>query len=126
MQKLIKILKKPITSTFLAIICGILVAGVILIFSGYDPITAFNTLLKGIFSRPKYILKVIEKSTPIILTGISVAFAFKTGLFNIGAEGQYIIGSVVAMMVGVSLKLPAVCPLNTNKKIIVIRILHFK
>lgn len=108
MQKLIKILKKPITSTFLAIICGILVAGVILIFSGYDPITAFNTLLKGIFSRPKYILKVIEKSTPIILTGISVAFAFKTGLFNIGAEGQYIIGSVVAMMVGVSLKLPAV------------------
>ena len=108
MQRLIKILKKPITSTFLAIIFGILVAGAILFFSGYSPIMAFNTLLKGIFSRPKYVLKVIEKSTPIILTGISVAFAFKTGLFNIGAEGQYIIGSVVAMMVGVSLRLPAI------------------
>jgi len=51
---------------------------------------------------------VIEKSTPIILTGISVAFAFKTGLFNMGAEGQYIIGSVAAMMVGVKLNLPPV------------------
>ena len=101
-----KVLKKPITSTILAILCGILVAGIILIFSGYDPISALNSLIRGIFSRPKYIFKVIEKSTPIILTGISVAFAFKTGLFNIGAEGQYIIGSVAAMMVGVKLNLP--------------------
>lgn len=106
MQKTIKFLKKPITATFLAILCGTLVAGIILIFSGYDPIMALNSLFRGIFSRPKYIFKVIEKSTPIILTGISVAFAFKTGLFNIGAEGQYIIGSVAAMIVGVKLNLP--------------------
>ena len=108
MQKTIKILKKPITSTFLAILCGVFVAGIVLAFSGYNPIEALDTLLKGIFSRPKYIFKVIEKSTPIILTGISVAFAFKTGLFNMGAEGQYIIGSVAAMMVGVKLNLPPV------------------
>lgn len=106
MQKTIKFLKKPITATFLAILCGTLVAGIILIFSGYDPIMALNSLFRGIFSRPKYIFKVIEKSTPIILTGISIAFAFKTGLFNIGAEGQYIIGSVAAMIVGVKLNLP--------------------
>lgn len=106
MQKTINFLKKPITATFLAILCGTLVAGIILIFSGYDPIMALNSLFRGIFSRPKYIFKVIEKSTPIILTGISIAFAFKTGLFNIGAEGQYIIGSVAAMIVGVKLNLP--------------------
>lgn len=108
MQKIIKILRKPVISTFFAILCGILVAGIVLIFSGYDPINALNSLFRGIFSRPKYIFKVIEKSTPIILTGISVAFAFKSGLFNMGAEGQYIIGSVVAMMVGVKLNLPPV------------------
>lgn len=108
MQTTVKFLKKPITSTLLAILCGILVAGIILIVSGYDPIAAFGALCKGIFSRPKYVFKVIEKSTPIILTGISVAFAFKTGLFNMGAEGQYIMGSIAAMIVGVKLNLPPV------------------
>ena len=108
MQKLIKVLMKPLTSTFLAIIFGILVAGVVLVCSGYDPLQAVNSLFRGIFSRPKYVFKVIEKSVPIILTGISVAFAFKTGLFNMGAEGQYIIGSVAAMIVGVKLNLPPI------------------
>lgn len=108
MQKLIKVLRKPLTSTFLAIIFGVLVAGVVLVCSGYDPLQAVNSLFRGIFSRPKYVFKVIEKSVPIILTGISVAFAFKTGLFNMGAEGQYIIGSVAAMIVGVKLNLPPI------------------
>ena len=108
MQKLIKILRKPLTSIFLAIIFGVLVAGVVLVCSGYDPLQAVNSLFRGIFSRPKYVFKVIEKSVPIILTGISVAFAFKTGLFNMGAEGQYIIGSVAAMIVGVKLNLPPI------------------
>ncbi len=108
MQTTVKILKRPFTSTLFAILCGLLVAGIILIVSGYDPIAALGALFRGIFSRPKYIFKVIEKSTPIILTGISVAFAFKTGLFNMGAEGQYIIGSVASMIVGVKLNLPPV------------------
>ena len=108
MQTTVKILKRPFTSTVIAILCGLLVAGIILSISGYDPFAAFSALIKGIFSRPKYIFKVIEKSTPIILTGISVAFAFKTGLFNIGAEGQYIMGSIAATVVGIKLNLPPV------------------
>lgn len=108
MQKIMKMLKRPFTSTLIAILCGLLVAGIILVMSGYNPIAALGALFKGVFSRPKYIFKVIEKSTPIILTGISVAFAFKTGLFNMGAEGQYIIGSIAAMIVGVKLNFPPV------------------
>lgn len=101
MQKIIKILKRPITSTLIAIILGFLVSGIILAIIGYNPISAFDSLLNGIFSRPKYVFKVFEKSTPIILTGISVAVAFKCGLFNIGAEGQYIMGSIAATIVGI-------------------------
>ncbi|SFR63012.1 ABC transporter permease [Anaeromicropila populeti] len=108
MDRLNKILKKQITATFIAIFFGFLVATVILAVAGYNPFEAFAVLFKGIFSRPKYMANVIIKATPIILTGVSVAFAFKVGLFNIGAEGQFIIGTVAAAMAGILLDLPAV------------------
>ncbi len=101
MKTTVKILKKPITSTFIAILFGFLVAAVVLVFAGYNPWESFGALFKGIFAKPKYISNVIIKATPIILTGLSVAFAFKTGMFNIGAEGQYIAGTVAAVCVGV-------------------------
>ncbi|MDQ5983323.1 MAG: general nucleoside transport system permease protein [Eubacteriales bacterium SKADARSKE-1] len=108
MEKAAKILKKPITSTLIAVVCGFLIAGVIIALMGYSPMEALGLLIKGVFSRPKYIFKVIEKSTPLILTGVSVAFAFRTGLFNIGAEGQYIVGSVAATVVGIKLSFPPI------------------
>lgn len=108
MKTLVKVLKKPITSTLIAILCGFLVAAIVLVLAGYNPVSSFAALFKGIFAKPKYISNVIIKATPIILTGLSVAFAFKTGLFNIGAEGQYIVGTVAAVCVGVKLDLPPV------------------
>jgi general nucleoside transport system permease protein len=107
MKTIVKILKKPITSTFIAILFGFLVAAIVLAVAGYNPWQAFGALFKGIFAKPKYISNVIIKATPIILTGLSVAFAFKTGMFNIGAEGQYIAGTIAAVCVGVKLNLAA-------------------
>jgi len=107
MERLAKILRKPVTATLLAILFGFIVGVFVLAIAGYNPIAAFNSLLKGIFSKPKYIATVIIQSTPIILTGLSVAFAFKTGLFNIGSEGQYIVGSITAAVLGYTLHLPA-------------------
>ena len=108
MKTLVRILKKPVTSTFIAIIFGFIVASIVLMVAGYNPIDAFSALFKGIFTKPKYISNTIIKATPIILTGLSVAFAFKTGLFNIGAEGQYIAGTIAATIVGIKLDLPPV------------------
>lgn len=108
MQLTAKILKKPITSTLIAILFGFLVAAIVLAAAHYNPWSAFGALFRGMFSRPKYISNVIIKATPIILTGLSVAFAFKTGLFNIGAEGQYIISTVVVTMLGIKMNLPPV------------------
>lgn len=105
MKTVIKILRKPITPTIIAILFGFFVSAIVLLAAGYNPMEAFAALFKGIFSRPKYISNVIIKATPIILTGLSVAFAFKTGLFNIGAEGQYIAGTIAAVCVGVKLDL---------------------
>lgn len=108
MKRVVKILKKPVTSTFIAIFFGFIVAAIVLGIAGYNPAQAFAVLFKGIFSKPKYISNTIIKSTPIILTGLSVGFAFKTGLFNIGAEGQYIVGTIAATVVGIKLNLPAI------------------
>ncbi|ALB44701.1 ABC transporter permease [Clostridium sp. MF28] len=108
MKTVAKILKKPVTSTFIAIFFGFIVSAIVLGIAGYNPIDAFSALFNGIFSKPKYISNTIIKATPIILTGLSVAFAFKTGLFNIGAEGQYIVGTIASTIVGIKLNLPAV------------------
>ena len=103
-----RILKRPITATFIAIALGFAVAAVLLAVAGYDPVASFAALFEGVFSKPKYISNTIIKASPIILTGISVAFAFKTGMFNIGAEGQYVAGAVCAVLVGSTLDLPMV------------------
>ncbi|NRZ28643.1 ABC transporter permease [Clostridium beijerinckii] len=108
MKTVAKILKKPVTSTFIAIFFGFVVSAIVLGIAGYNSIDAFSALFNGIFSKPKYISNTIIKATPIILTGLSVAFAFKTGLFNIGAEGQYIIGTIASTIVGIKLNLPAI------------------
>ena len=94
--------------TVLAIILGILIGSIILLVSGTNPIEAYKVIFFGAFGKPKSISWTIVKAVPLILTGLSVAFAFNTGLFNIGAEGQYIVGSIGALVVGLLVDLPPV------------------
>ena len=94
--------------TILAIVLGILIGSIILLLSGTNPVEAYKVIFLGAFGKPKYISWTIVKAVPLILTGLSVAFAFNTGLFNIGAEGQYIVGSIGALVVGLLLDLPPV------------------
>lgn len=94
--------------TLIAVFFGFIVAGIILAAAGYPPVHSLTVLFDGVFSSPKHISNVIIKSTPLILTGIGVAFAFKTGLFNIGAEGQFIMGCVASTVVGILFDFPPV------------------
>lgn len=94
--------------TILAIVLGIMIGSIILLISGTNPVEAYKVIFLGAFGKPKYISWTIVKAVPLILTGLSVAFAFNTGLFNIGAEGQYIVGSIGALVVGLLLDLPPV------------------
>ena len=96
----------PFVLTIIAIVLGFAVASVILLLAGFPPKESIETLVQSMIGRPKDISSVIIRSTPIIFTGLGVAFAIKTGLFNIGAEGQYIMGCVVATMVGSMLDFP--------------------
>jgi simple sugar transport system permease protein len=92
--------------TLLAIFIGLLAGSIILLITGFNPLEAYGILFTGIFGSFKSIMYTVQYATPIIFTGLSVTFAFKTGLFNIGAEGQYIAGSIAALAVSILLPLP--------------------
>ena len=89
-------------SSLFAIIVGLLVGFVILLVSNpADAGAGFVTILTGPLTHgSKGVGQVFYYATPIILTGLSVGFAFKTGLFNIGASGQFIVGAFAAVVGG--------------------------
>ena len=96
-------------SSVMAVVVGLLAGFIILLFS--DPsqaVAGFVTILTGGFSDMFSIGMVLYYATSIILTGLSVGFAMKTGLFNIGASGQFTFGMYAAILAGVHLEfLPA-------------------
>ncbi|PKK98515.1 MAG: ABC transporter permease [Tenericutes bacterium HGW-Tenericutes-2] len=110
MHKILKVILKSLRSAYntakpslIAIGIGLFIGLIImLIFDARDAFPALITLLLGGFNGGiKGIGDTLYMAAPIILTGLAVAFAFKTGLFNIGASGQMMIGAYVAIHVGV-------------------------
>ena len=85
-----------------AILIGMLVGLVVLLFTDASRAgEGMLAILTGGFSDRKNMGQVLYYATPLIMTGLSVGFAKKTGLFNIGAPGQYLMGAFAAVYVGV-------------------------
>ena len=97
-----------VTYTLIAIVTGFIVGAILLAAIGISPVAAYGKLLDGIFGKGKYIAWSIVYASPLILTGLSVAFSFRTGVFNIGAEGQFVVGSMAACIIGTCVSLPPV------------------
>lgn len=93
-------------SSIFAIVIGLVVGLIILIFCNpTQAVPGFITILTGAVTHGlKGVGQVFYYSTTIILTGLSVGFAFKTGLFNIGASGQFMVGGFGAVLVGITCK----------------------
>jgi len=67
------------------------------------PLTAYRALVNGAVGRPDAIVSTLVYSTPLVFGGLAVGFGFKAGLFNIGAQGQFLVGALGAVMAGVAL-----------------------
>lgn len=102
-------LLEKIEPSLIAVACGLLVGLVVMmIFNIQESFAGFFTMLVGAFNQgSRSIGNMFYMATPIILTGLSVGFAFKTGLFNIGAAGQMVIGAYTAIHIGVLWNIPA-------------------
>lgn len=92
----------------ISIVIGLLVGAIVMIVSGYDPVAGYIALWNGIFGDEYSIGNTIRQITPYILAGLAVAFAFRTGLFNIGVEGQLLMGWLAAAWVGYAVDLPRI------------------
>ncbi|TFE03439.1 ABC transporter permease [Jeotgalibacillus sp. R-1-5s-1] len=92
----------------ISVVLGLIVGAIIMLVSGFNPIQGYAALLKGSLGESFYIGETIRQITPYIFAGLAVAFAFRTGLFNIGVEGQLLVGWVASVWVGLAFDLPKI------------------
>jgi simple sugar transport system permease protein len=95
------------TLVFLATAVTALVLAIPLIYvAGSDPIEAYSALLSGSLGGQRPIAETLVSATPLLLAGLAVAVAFQAGLFNIGVEGQLVMGGLAAGAIGAEVSLP--------------------
>lgn len=97
---------KSVIGSLLAIIIGLGFGMLLMVLvNPTDASGGIQVLLKGYLNNPfgatRGFGQMIYRATPLIFTGLAVAFAFKTGLFNIGASGQFTVGLFCAALVGI-------------------------
>jgi simple sugar transport system permease protein len=79
--------------TIAAVIVALLVGAVVLAFVGGDPVKAYLHIVQAAFGDVGVLSDTLVKATPLILTGLACALAFRMRLWNIGAEGQFLLGA---------------------------------
>lgn len=95
----------PVTALMLAFIAG----GIFILLIGKDPFLVYSRFFADALGNSYGIGQVLFKATPLMFTGLAAAISFRAGLFNIGAEGQLVIGAFLTAIVGSSLgDLPAI------------------
>jgi len=70
-------------------------------FNPWLPLIAYEALIEGAIGSPNAIVSTLVNTTPLVFGGLAVGFAFKAGLFNIGVQGQFLMGALGAVIVGV-------------------------
>jgi general nucleoside transport system permease protein len=105
-----------VITPLITVVIAFLVGGLVVALTGRDPFSTYQAIFDGtglnwlfpwISSSDRTVAAInlqqtLIITTPLILTGLAVAFAFRCGLFNIGGQGQYLVGSVLAVWVGSS------------------------
>lgn len=86
----------------LTVVIGILACSVVILISGYNPVEGIKCLFQGGLKNFTRVCDTIAYATPMILTGLSFAFAYKTGIFNIGMPGQMLFGGCCALVFSLS------------------------
>lgn len=106
---------QPIALPALAIVTALVVGALIIIFTAGDlsvglekVVNGYWGMVYGAFLKKNGLVNTLVASTPLILTGLAVAIPFRAGLFNIGAEGQFLIGALLGTLAGIYVPLPPV------------------
>lgn len=98
--KLGKISFREILTPILAVLFALLLGAVFILLAGENPLSAYRVLFEQSLIGRNSIATTLQRATPLIFTGLAVSFAFRCGLFNIGAEGQLYVGAFASAWVG--------------------------
>lgn len=93
-NKLVNILV-PLASVLLAFLIGC----IIMLALGANPLVALQNLWTGAFGNVRNLGTTLSRATPLIFTGLCACFAYRCGVFNLGGEGQFIMGSIVCCVI---------------------------
>ena len=107
---------RQVAVAVIAVLLGLGVGAILIVISGLLgpdhvldltlPFQAYGAMLEGALGGPKQIANTLNSATPLIFTGLSVAFGFRAGLFNIGANGQFLVGAFCAALFGTIAGIP--------------------
>lgn len=95
-----------ITAPIVAVVIALTLAAGLIAAAGVNPMTAYAEMLRGAFGSRLSITETLTRATPLILTGLAAAIAFRARLWNIGGEGQFFMGALATTWIGHSLGLP--------------------
>jgi len=97
----------------LAVISGLILMGILILLTGKPLFESYRILFTSAFGCKNIhtscaLFTTFERATPLIFTGLSAVVAFRSGMFSIGQEGQYLMGAVVAAYLGYAIHLPII------------------
>lgn len=87
----------------ISVVLALAVSGILLQLSGVNPLQAYRFLVTGAFGGPRQIAETILKATPLLIIGLGIAIAFRSRVWNIGAEGQYYMGALFGSVAALQL-----------------------
>ncbi|MDA3858402.1 MAG: ABC transporter permease [Roseovarius sp.] len=93
-------LARTLLPPMIAIATTVVVASLLAMLAGANPFAVLGLILKGAFGSKFAVLETLNRATPLIFTGLSVAVAFRARLWNIGAEAQLYAGALITVVLG--------------------------
>ncbi|BDI23994.1 ABC transporter permease [Herbiconiux sp. L3-i23] len=84
----------------LPVLIALVVGAIVLLVTGNDPVDVYGRLVEEAFGTPSRINATLAATTPILFTGIAAAFAYRAGVFTVGVEGSFVLGGLVAAVIG--------------------------
>jgi ABC-type uncharacterized transport system permease subunit len=97
---------RPAVQPIVAVLIATIVGGLLVLALGENPIEVYWLLISGSVIGVPNLLVTLQMMTPLLFTGLAVAISFRAGLWNIGAEGQMLVGALFAGVVGYAFPMP--------------------
>jgi simple sugar transport system permease protein len=99
---------RMVLAPLVAVVAGLVIGSIIVLLQGQNLLAAYAALIRGAFGDQLAVSSTLTRAAPIVVTGLGTALAFKSGLFNLGGEGQFVLGALATAIVAIYVPLPPI------------------